>query len=134
MGDDGGCAMFGAYERLDFFKLLSPPVSRDPLFILCADITVAFLQAVSETGCRPILPLPISKCKGVEGLKSWAKRSPRHFILDSACLMHAAFLKPVARGPAGLVVGTGRSMSRTIQLPGGERDIDRTILSPWALI
>src|ERR1700722_671124 len=76
----------------------SPLPFPGTLFILCADIDGRILlQAVSETGCRPILPLPISKCKGVKRLKSRAKRAPRHFTLDIGCLMHAAFLKPVAK-------------------------------------
>jgi len=35
MGDDGCWAIFEAYERLDFFKVLSPPVSRDRVYSVC---------------------------------------------------------------------------------------------------
>src|SRR5580658_179604 len=68
------------------------------LFCLPAS-TIDLLQAVSETGCRPILQLPISKCKGAGALNSWPKGSPWHFTLDINGLVHAAFLKPVAKRP-----------------------------------
>src|SRR5882724_7188626 len=99
-GDDGCFAIFVAHERLDFFNVFSPPASRDHVLFCVPTSTVDSLQAVSETGSRPILPPPISKCKRAEALKSWANGSPRHFILDIGCLMHAAFLKPVAKRPA----------------------------------
>jgi hypothetical protein len=35
MDDDGCSAMFEAHERLDFFNVLSPPVSRDPVYSVC---------------------------------------------------------------------------------------------------
>jgi hypothetical protein len=44
MEEDGCCAIFEAHGRLDFFKVLSPPVSRD-LFILCADVDYRFIAS-----------------------------------------------------------------------------------------
>jgi hypothetical protein len=105
MGDDLGFAIFVAHERLDFFNVFSPPASRDHVLFCVPTSTVDSLQAVSETGSRPILPPSNSKCKRAEALKSWSNGSPRHFTLDIGCLMHAAFLKPVAKAGAGLVVG-----------------------------
>src|ERR1700722_10585737 len=98
----------------------SPLPFPGTLFILCADIDGRILlQAVSETGCRPILPLPISKCKGVKRLKSRAKRAPRHFTLDIGCLMHAAFLKPVAKKTGQFRRLEGEEYESHNSAPGG---------------
>jgi hypothetical protein len=98
--DDDDCfAIFEAYERLDFFTVFSPPASRDHVLFYAPTSTVDSLQAVSETGSRPILPPLISKCKRVEALKLRLSGSLRHFTLDIGRLMHAAFLKPVAKRP-----------------------------------
>src|ERR1700691_2785334 len=35
MDDDGCSAIFEAHERLGFFNVLSPPVSRDPFYSEC---------------------------------------------------------------------------------------------------
>src|SRR3984957_1366363 len=85
-GDDGRCAIFEAHGRLDFFTVLSPPVFRDHIYSVCRHRWSISLQAVSETGCRPILPLAISKCKGSDALKSRANRRHGTLPLTSAAL------------------------------------------------
>ncbi|HEY2686762.1 MAG TPA: hypothetical protein VGI93_24830 [Steroidobacteraceae bacterium] len=52
IGDDGRCATFDMRERLDFFKLLSPPDSRETSLFCSAGLRRCFLRPVSETGCR----------------------------------------------------------------------------------
>jgi hypothetical protein len=55
-GGEDCFAIFEAYERLDFFKVISPSRFSGPCFILCADADDQGLKAVSETGSRRILP------------------------------------------------------------------------------
>jgi hypothetical protein len=51
MGGSGCSVFFEAHERLDFFKVLPPPVSRDHVYS-AADVERRSVRAVSETGCR----------------------------------------------------------------------------------
>jgi hypothetical protein len=73
-----GCwAFVEARERLDFFKVLSPPVSGTRDYSVPTS-SVDSMQAVSETGCRIDSATVNCKMQGGKILRKWAFGAPRH--------------------------------------------------------
>jgi hypothetical protein len=63
------CALVEARERLDFFKVLSPPVAGTA-FYSAPTSSVDSMQAVSETGCRIYSATVNCKLQGGKILKT----------------------------------------------------------------
>jgi hypothetical protein len=69
MGGSGCSVFFEARERLDLFKVLPPPVSRDHVYSAVPTSSVDLCERFLKPVAGPILPLSISKCKRAKPLK-----------------------------------------------------------------